>query len=104
MERTGQLGGGLLGALLLVGAASAPAQEPPLTFPRALDLAVANNLDLAAARRGRAVRQAEVTAAGQHPNPDLVFETTRDTPHPCNSRLQPCQNASPTRTAWKAAP
>jgi cobalt-zinc-cadmium efflux system outer membrane protein len=81
MERTGQLGGGLLGALLLVGAASAPAQEPPLTFPRALDLAVANNLDLAAARRGRAVRQAEVTAAGQHPNPDLVFETTRDTPH-----------------------
>jgi hypothetical protein len=43
--------------------------------------AVANNLDLAAARRGRAVREAEVRAAGQQPNPDLVFESTKDTPH-----------------------
>jgi cobalt-zinc-cadmium efflux system outer membrane protein len=59
----------------------AGAQEAPLTFPTALDLAVANNLDLAAARRGRAVREAEVKTAGQHPNPDLVFETTKDTPH-----------------------
>ena len=57
------------------------AQEAPLTFQSALDLAIANNLDLAAARRGRAVREAEVKAAGQHPNPDLVFESTKDTPH-----------------------
>ena len=61
--------------------AQEPVPEPPLSLQRALDLAVANNLDLAAARRGRAVRQAEVTAAGQHPNPDVVFETTKDTPH-----------------------
>jgi len=69
-----QLGAILLGAL----AASAGAQEAPLTFQSALDLAIANNLDLAAARRGRAVREAEVKAAGQHPNPDLVFESPPD--------------------------
>jgi cobalt-zinc-cadmium efflux system outer membrane protein len=70
---------------LVVLAASRPApggaQEPPLTFQSALDLAIANNLDLAVARRGRAVREAGVKTAGQHPNPDLVFESTKDTPH-----------------------
>jgi len=72
-----------LGLLALLAAAPAPeaAQEPPLTFPSVLDLAVARNLDLAAARRGRAVREAEVRTAGEHPNPDLVFESSRDTPH-----------------------
>jgi outer membrane protein, heavy metal efflux system len=69
-------------AALVVGlTAPGGAQEVPLTFGSALDLAVANNLDLAAARRGRAVREAGLKAAGQHPNPDLVFETTKDTPH-----------------------
>jgi cobalt-zinc-cadmium efflux system outer membrane protein len=81
MERTRRLGAVLLGALVLCAPASAPAQEAPLTFRATLDLAIANNLDLAAARRGRAVREAEVKTAGQHPNPDLVFESTRDTPH-----------------------
>jgi cobalt-zinc-cadmium efflux system outer membrane protein len=73
------------GAVILAVAAILPApgsaQEAPLTFQSALDLAVANNLDLAAARRGRAVREAEVVAAGQHPNPAVVFESTKDTPH-----------------------
>jgi cobalt-zinc-cadmium efflux system outer membrane protein len=76
-----QLGAGVLGALVLAAPGPGGAQEPPLTFESALDLAIANNLDLAAARRGRAVREAEVRAAGQHPNPDLVFESTKDTPH-----------------------
>jgi cobalt-zinc-cadmium efflux system outer membrane protein len=77
----------LVGVLVVALAGSLPAPAdaqpafPPLTFRAALDLAIANNLDLAAARRGRAVREAEVRSAGQHPNPDLVFETTRDTPH-----------------------
>jgi outer membrane protein, heavy metal efflux system len=72
-----------IGLVTLLAAASAStlAQEPPLTFQSALELAVARNLDLAAARRGRAVRQAELRTAGQHPNPDLVFESTKDTPH-----------------------
>jgi outer membrane protein, heavy metal efflux system len=68
-------------ALIACGSASGSAQEPPLTFQAALELALASNLDLAAARRGRVVREAEVRAAGQHPNPDLVFESTKDTPH-----------------------
>ena len=75
------LGAVLLGALVLSGLARASADEAPLTFRSALDLAIANNLELAAARRGRAVREAEVRTAGQHPNPDLVFESSKDTPH-----------------------
>ena len=71
----------VLGALVAFAPTPASAQEAPLTFPSALDLAIANNLDLAAARLGRAVREAEVRTAGQHPNPDLVFESTKDTPH-----------------------
>jgi cobalt-zinc-cadmium efflux system outer membrane protein len=71
----------VLGALVAFAPTPARAQEAPLTFPSALDLAIASNLDLAAARRGRAVREAEVKTAGQHPNPDLVFESTKDTPH-----------------------
>jgi cobalt-zinc-cadmium efflux system outer membrane protein len=76
-----QLGAVVLGAVVVSTPAPAGAQEAPLTFQSALDLAIANNLDLAAARRGRAVREAEVKTAGQHPNPDLVFESTKDTPH-----------------------
>ena len=77
-----RLGAAVLGTLVAAATAGAVAQEePPLTFPSAFDLAIASNLDLAAARRGRAVREAEVKAAGQHPNPNLVFESTKDTPH-----------------------
>jgi outer membrane protein, heavy metal efflux system len=68
-------------ALIACLSATAAAQEAPLTFRSALDLAVASNLDLLAARRGRAVREAAVVTASQHPNPDLVFESTKDTPH-----------------------
>jgi len=42
----------VLGSLLLPVPMTAAAQEPPLTFQAALDLAAAQNLDLAAARRG----------------------------------------------------
>ena len=78
MREPGAIALAVLSACL---AAPGNAQEAPLTFQSTLDLAVANNLDLAAARRGRAVREAEVRSAGQHPNPDLVFESTKDTPH-----------------------
>lgn len=53
----------------------------PLTFQNALDLAVANNLELAAARRGRAVREADLKAAGQRANPELSADLSRDSPH-----------------------
>ena len=79
-------GNGPLRAVAFLGccvaaAALASGQDAPLTFQSTLELAVANNLDLAAARRGRAVREAELQAAGQHPNPDVTFESTKDTPH-----------------------
>lgn len=62
--------------------APAPApQAAPLTYQAALDLATARNLDLAAAMRQRAIREAEVRIARQWPNPDLSFEVTRDVPH-----------------------
>jgi cobalt-zinc-cadmium efflux system outer membrane protein len=75
------LGAAVLGPLLLGAPVAGGAEEAPLTFRSALDLALASNLDLAAARQGRAIREAEVKTAGQHPNPDLVFESTKDTPH-----------------------
>ncbi len=57
------------------------AASPPLTFRAAMDLAVSRNLGLAAARRQRAIREAQVRAAGQWLNPDLSLEATQDTPH-----------------------
>jgi outer membrane protein, heavy metal efflux system len=75
--------GVLVGTLAVSWPASVLAQAatPPLTFRTALELAMARNLDLAAARRGRAIREAQVRAAGQYPNPEFSFEATRDTPH-----------------------
>ena len=74
--------------VLPVTALAQPAAAPqaagagtPLTFREALDLAAARNLELAAVRRGRAVREAEVRAAGQYANPDFAAEITRDSPH-----------------------
>jgi len=60
---------------------AATAAEPPLTFGVALDLAITNNLELAAVRRGRAIRQAHVSTARLWDNPEFSAEITRDTPH-----------------------
>jgi cobalt-zinc-cadmium efflux system outer membrane protein len=61
-------------------AAPQPA-SPPMTFAQVLELATAQNLDLAAVRRARAIREAEVRAAGQWANPEFSAEITRDVPH-----------------------
>ncbi|MCX6549612.1 MAG: TolC family protein, partial [Acidobacteria bacterium] len=53
----------------------------PLTFRQVLDLATAQNLELAAVQRARAVREADVKAAGQWANPDFSAEITKDVPH-----------------------
>jgi cobalt-zinc-cadmium efflux system outer membrane protein len=65
------------------GAAHAAAQapSPPLTYRAALELATQRNLSLEAARRQRAIREAQVRAAGQVDNPTLLFEASRDVPH-----------------------
>jgi len=79
-----------LAILVLAGPAPLAAQgtSPPaqlgqdaLTFRAAMDLAISTNLELAAVRRARAIRQAEVRAAGQWANPEFSAEITRDTPH-----------------------
>jgi cobalt-zinc-cadmium efflux system outer membrane protein len=58
-----------------------PAGGAPLTFSAALELATARNLGLEAARRQRAIREAQVRAAGQWANPEVGFEATQDAPH-----------------------
>jgi cobalt-zinc-cadmium efflux system outer membrane protein len=68
--------------ILAIGAGTARPQEAArLTLPSALDLADKQNLDLAAARRRRAVALAGVQIARQRPNPSLSFEALRDSPH-----------------------
>jgi cobalt-zinc-cadmium efflux system outer membrane protein len=82
---------GLLAALALAAGAAplaaqnpappAPSAQPPLSFRAAMDLAFSANLELAADRRARAIREAEVRAAGQWANPEFSAEITRDSPH-----------------------
>jgi cobalt-zinc-cadmium efflux system outer membrane protein len=81
--------------LLLCGALTADAQQvpaagrtpgtvaasPPLTFQAAFDMASARNLGLEAARRQRAIREAQVRIARQLQNPDVALEVSRDVPH-----------------------
>jgi len=63
----------------------ATAQQPvipgTLTFEQALDLATSRNLNVEAARRQRAIREAAIRAARQIPNPDVSLEVSRDVPH-----------------------
>jgi cobalt-zinc-cadmium efflux system outer membrane protein len=61
-----------------------PASQPaaaPLTFTAALELAASRNLGVEAARRQRAIREAQVRIAGQWLNPEVSFEVTQDSPH-----------------------
>ena len=67
---------------LLLGIATAYSQQPPrLSIQEALDLADKQNLDLAAARRQRAVALAGIQIARQRPNPTANFTALRDEPH-----------------------
>jgi outer membrane protein, heavy metal efflux system len=63
--------------------ADQPAQGSgaPLTFNAALDLATSHNLGLEAARRQRAIREAQLRVARQWANPEVSFEATQDSPH-----------------------
>ena len=71
----------MLFALLLGIGTAFPQQPARLTIQEALDLADKQNLDLAAARRRRAVALAEIQIARQRPNPSANFTTLRDEPH-----------------------
>jgi cobalt-zinc-cadmium efflux system outer membrane protein len=76
---------GRLFLVVLIGVTSAQAEQASqgyrLTLQSALDLAEKQNLDLAAARRRRAVALAGIQVARQRPNPSLSFEALRDSPH-----------------------
>lgn len=91
-EAAGTLGRGqrLAGSIVpviclsLLGWSSAWAVEPPtpvLTLNRAFELAEAANPDLQAARLQNDVARAGIAVAGQRPNPDLLLEEVRETPH-----------------------
>jgi len=74
----------LAGRVPLAAQGTSPPAQPvqdALTFRAAMDLAISTNLELAAVRRARAIRQAEVRAAGQWANPEFSAEITRDSPH-----------------------
>jgi cobalt-zinc-cadmium efflux system outer membrane protein len=75
---------GIAVVLVMAGGAAhaaAQASSPPLTYRAALELATQRNLSLEAARRQRAIREAQVKAAGQIENPTVLFEASRDVPH-----------------------
>jgi cobalt-zinc-cadmium efflux system outer membrane protein len=68
--------------VIFLGIGTAYPQQPPrLTVQEALDLADKQNLDLAAARRQRAVALAGIQIARQRPNPTANFTALRDEPH-----------------------
>lgn len=75
----------LVAAITLSFAAPVAAQPaptpPPLTFEAAFELATVRNLGLEAARRQKAIREAQIRIARQLPNPDVAFEASRDVPH-----------------------
>jgi cobalt-zinc-cadmium efflux system outer membrane protein len=78
--------------ILAIGVGTARPQEATrLTLQAALDLAERQNLDLAAARRQRAVALAGVQIARQRPNPSLSFEALRDSPHEALLLEQPIE-------------
>jgi cobalt-zinc-cadmium efflux system outer membrane protein len=71
----------MLTTTLVVSAQQPPVPAGPLSFDRALALATARNLNVEAARRARAIREAAIRTARQAPNPAVSFETAKDTPH-----------------------
>ncbi len=81
-ETLSQIGGTVL-LLLIVGAAPALAQgagASGLTLAQALERALAANRTIAAARLQRPVDVAAIGLAGERPNPELIYEASKETP------------------------
>jgi cobalt-zinc-cadmium efflux system outer membrane protein len=66
---------------------------PTLSLPQALELALAANRALAAARLARPIARANVAVAGERPNPDLLLEKLRETPHEAATLSLPVETA-----------
>jgi cobalt-zinc-cadmium efflux system outer membrane protein len=64
-----------------------------LTLPQAIELALAANRALAAARLARPIATANVAVASERPNPDLLLEKLRETPHEAATLSLPIETA-----------
>src|ERR1700720_3955092 len=64
-----------------------------LSLPQAFEMAMAANRALAAARLARPIGQANVAVAGERPNPDLLLEKLRETPHEAATLSLPIETA-----------
>jgi outer membrane protein TolC len=73
--------------------AEAAGASPSLSLPQAIDLALAANRALAAARLARPIAAANVAVAGERPNPDLLLEKLRETPHEAATLSLPIETA-----------
>lgn len=73
--------------------AEAAGASPSLSLPQAIDLALAANRALAAARLTRPIAAANVAVAGERPNPDLLLEKLRETPHEAATLSLPIETA-----------
>lgn len=76
---------------------AAPESGGVLSLSQAIDLALAANRSLAAARLGLPIARANVDVAGERPNPDLTVEKLRETPHESITLAQPVETAGKRR-------
>jgi cobalt-zinc-cadmium efflux system outer membrane protein len=83
--------------LLMLGAPAAAPAEAPLTFRQAVDLALAANPGLGAARLQQEVARAGIGVARQRPNPELTIEETNELPHDLATLAQTFETAGKRR-------
>ena len=95
---------GLLAGLSVLGRAEAAGLQEPgvsaeagasftLSLPQALEMALAANRALVAARLGRPIASASVAVARERPNPDLLLEKLRETPRDAVTLSLPIETA-----------
>jgi cobalt-zinc-cadmium efflux system outer membrane protein len=77
--------------------AETPDPTPPLSLSQAIDLALSANPGLVGARLQAAVAEANVAVARQRPNPELVLEEARETPHDAATLSQTIETAGKRR-------
>jgi outer membrane protein, heavy metal efflux system len=100
-----RLAGALLGCTLLTSAVlaqqappgPAPSSDGSLTLVQALDLALAANPTIAAARLRPEVARASVDVARQRPNPELTLEEAKETPRDAATLAQTIETAGKRR-------
>ncbi|MBV8199897.1 MAG: TolC family protein [Acidobacteria bacterium] len=73
--------------------ADAGAAPLTLSLPQAIEMALAANRSLQAARLARPIARANVAVAGERPNPDLLLEKLRETPHESATLSLPIETA-----------